>query len=614
MRTLLTVIAVAALSSMPAFGATPAQILDANHVASGGNAWSDNAAVRLEYDYAGQGMVGTAGGSADLTDGRFEQDYLIGPLKGGNGFDGTHVWSKDNSGIVTMQEGGDAVQLAINTAYRNANLWWTDNRGGADIKSAGVKRESNASYDVLTVTPKNGLAFDAWFDSRTHLLFRIAERQGGLLVTTSLTNYRAFDRTMQPVDSVSSTGDAKYDTHLTLKKVVFFAKSDNTIYAAPASNSIADFAIAGGAHSVTFPFDLISNHIHTQVMINGKGPYNFVVDTGGVNVVTPEVATELGIKIVGETEVHGAGESTMTTGFSHVDEISLGGASVRNQIFAAFALDSLYPSTGTHMQGMVGYEVFRRFVSRIDYGARTMTLIDAKTFDPSDAGTPVKIAFNANAVTVEGSYDGIPGTFQIDTGSRSSLTLVTPFVAANHIGANAHGVDAVDGWGVGGPSRSHVIRGGILKIGTAAQVDRPVTGMGLDKGGALADPSLAGNIGGGILKRFVVTFDYGHATMYLKPVAGPIEDLDTYDRAGTWFNIEPQGFKVVAVTTGGPADVAGLKEGDVITAIDGQLVSTETLPDARKKLRNDPPGTQVTLALERSGKPLEIKLTLRDQI
>lgn len=281
----------------------------------------------------------------------------------------------------------------------------------------------------------------------------------------------------------------------------------------------------------------------------------------------------------------------------------------------AYALDSLYPSSGTHMQGMVGYEVFRRFVTRIDYGAKTVTLIDPKFFDPAGAGAPIKIAFNGNAAIVEGSYDGIPGKFQIDTGARSALTLDAPFVAAHNLRASAAGgVDAVDGWGVGGPSRSHMVRGGILKIGSSIEVDHPVTGMAADTAGAMADPTLAANIGGGILKRFIVTFDYGHSVMYLKPVAGRVDDLDTYDRAGTWFNVAPEGYNVVAVTAGGPAAVAGLKEGDVITAIDGKPVSGIALPDARQRFRDDPVGTAVTLSVLRSGKPVEIKLTLRDQI
>lgn len=613
MRTLLAAVAFTALSSMSAFAATPAEILDANHAATGGSAWDDKVGVQYQYDYSGQGLTGTAGGTSDLKDGRFEQDFVIGPQKGTNGYDGSHVWAKDNSGIVTLQEGGDAVPLAVNNAYRNANLWWKADRGGADIKSAGQKTERGATYDVLTITPKNGAVFDAWFDSKTHLLYRIAEAQGGVMTTTTMTDYRSYDGTLQPATIITSTGDAKYDSHLSLKQFVFLPKSDPAAYAVPAS-AAADFSIANGAHSVTFPFDLLGNHIHAHVMINGKGPYYFIFDTGGVNILTPELAHELGAKIEGESEVRGAGEGTGTSGLTHVDQVDLGGAVIKDQLFATYALDSLYPSGGVHMQGMIGYEVFRRFVTRVDYGARTITLIDPKSFDPADAGTPIKIAFNGNAATIQGSYNGIPAKWQIDTGARSALTLDGPFVAANHLGDGAKSVTAVDGWGVGGASRARVMRGGVLMLGSSIEVDHPVTGMGTDKAGAFADPSLSGNVGGGILKSFVVTFDYGHSTMYLKPVTGPVADLDSYDRSGTWFNVEPEGFKVIDVTAGGPAETAGLKAGDVISAIDGKAVGGLSLPDIRERLRNDPVGTVVDFSVQRDGKPLEIRVTLKDQI
>jgi membrane-associated protease RseP (regulator of RpoE activity) len=151
----------------------------------------------------------------------------------------------------------------------------------------------------------------------------------------------------------------------------------------------------------------------------------------------------------------------------------------------------------------------------------------------------------------------------------------------------------------------------IVDTGGVTMAEHPVVGLSLDKGGSFADPSLSGNIGGGILKRFVVTFDYGHNTMYLKPVAGPVADLDSYDRAGMWFNVTPEGFKVISVTDGSPAAQAGIRPDDVITAIDGAPVSGLKLPDVRARLRNDAPGTQVKLHLA-SGKDMTV--TLKDQI
>ena len=45
------------------------------------------------------------------------------------------------------------------------------------------------------------------------------------------------------------------------------------------------------------------------------------------------------------------------------------------------ALDSMENIEGVQMPGMIGFETFRRFVTRIDYGNKTITLINPKDFD-----------------------------------------------------------------------------------------------------------------------------------------------------------------------------------------------------------------------------------------
>src|SRR5512142_3147305 len=108
MRTVALAAFTAALLSTSAFAATPDEILAANRAATGGDAWN-KAAVVTTFDYVGNGLTGKAYAVADLKTGAFEQHYAIGPQTGANGYDGTHVWTKDNAGIVTLQEAADAV-------------------------------------------------------------------------------------------------------------------------------------------------------------------------------------------------------------------------------------------------------------------------------------------------------------------------------------------------------------------------------------------------------------------------------------------------------------------------------------------------------------------------
>jgi S1-C subfamily serine protease len=132
--------------------------------------------------------------------------------------------------------------------------------------------------------------------------------------------------------------------------------------------------------------------------------------------------------------------------------------------------------------------------------------------------------------------------------------------------------------------------------------------------GADADPSQSGNIGGGILKRFVVTLDYGHNTMYLKPVTQAVSDLDSFDRSGLWINRNAGGYTVVDVTKGGPSDEAGLKVGDAIVAVDGKPATSIPLYETRARLRNDAPGTVVKFTVKRGGETKDVSVTLKDLI
>ncbi len=592
-----------------------AEILSANKAASGGSAWESKITLSTDADYSGQGMTGTTHTLVDLKSGRSEADFKIGPASGANGFDGTNAWQKDTSGTITLQQGGDAIALAINDAYRSSAKWWLADHDGAQIVSNGEKTETGVTYDVLTVTPKGGKAFDAWFSTKTHLLAKTVEQQGSQTVIVTVSDYRSVDGVMLPFLTVIDTGvGAKYLQTVAVTKAQFLGAQPDSAYAPP-KLTVTDFSIAGGAAQTQIPIQILNNHLYGEAKVNGKGPYVFIFDTGGAAIVTPPVAKNLGLKMEGTLPLTGAGEGVMEGGFTHVDQLDIGGATVKNQLFVVMPLDSLSTVEGIPMPGMVGYEVFRRFVTRVDYGAKTITLIDPKHFDPSQAGTPVKFVFNEHIPEVTGTFEGLPAKFDIDTGSRSELTLTKPFAEQNGLRAkHPKGVDAVDGWGVGGPSRGYITRGASMTLGSV-EVDNVVTSFATQSKGAFSGNDYSGNVGGGILKRFVVTFDYNNQIMYLKPLAGPVADTGTFDRAGLWFNQSPKGFDVVSITPGGPADAATLAIGDVIIAVDGVSTKNIHIYELRERLRNTPPGTAVNfMVTNSSGKKRTVRIVLRDLI
>jgi aspartyl protease len=222
-----------------------------------------------------------------------------------------------------------------------------------------------------------------------------------------------------------------------------------------------------------------------------KAPYFFLFDTGGINVITPALATTLNLEIEGSIPEFGFGAGVMEGSFTRAAEIQIGDAVVKNQIFTVLPLDRLAPIEGAPMPGLVGYEVFRRFVVRIDYGCETITLIDSKHFNPADAGTPVTFTFHDHILEVIGTFDGYAEKYNIDTGLRSELILATSFVEQHGLRArHPKGVDAMNGWGVGGPTRAYVTRGTEMTMGQI-MMDNVVTNMSTQDRGDLSGLSVA---------------------------------------------------------------------------------------------------------------------------
>jgi S1-C subfamily serine protease len=68
------------------------------------------------------------------------------------------------------------------------------------------------------------------------------------------------------------------------------------------------------------------------------------------------------------------------------------------------------------------------------------------------------------------------------------------------------------------------------------------------------------------------------------------------------------GVRITQVVSGSPADDAGLKKDDVITAVDGR--SVKSVDDVRSALENKSPGDRVTFSVRRDGQEEEVTVIL----
>jgi hypothetical protein len=268
---------------------------------------------------------------------------------------------------------------------------------------------------------------------------------------------------------------------------------------------------------------------------------------------------------------------------------------------------------GPPIKAVIGYEILKRLVTVIDYAGHRITFMNPAGFQPSAQAQAVKFKFNEHIPTIQAAIDGIVGDFEIDTGAWSSLILMGPFSAAHRLAEKYQATRRViAGDGVGGQSRALLLRPETLQIGTF-EIRQPVGEMLLDKQGVAADPRLAGNIGGGILHRFTLTFDYPHQLLYLEPNAD-FAEADVYDRSGLWLTRDgADAFSVKDVVADSPAARAGLTVGDRIIAIDGIKASGLGMTALRQRLRGVP-GTPVRLTVRGLIGSHEVAITLADLI
>ena len=589
---------------------THLDVLPLAKVASGGAAWDAVRTIHSKVRVETGGMTGTAESWDDVRTGRFVDTYQFGPMNGAEGFDGTKRWAQDGSGTVTLSDSGDAREGSANEAYRRSLSYWYPDRRQATLEEGGERRDGERTFHAVRITPAGGRPFEMWIDTATFLIDRTIEQAAKEIRTTTFSDYREVGGLKLPFRLHVTNGEARFDQVVVYESYEINPEVSAARFEVPQVRT-DDFSIAGGATSTTIPFELINNHIYIDARVNDR-TLRVMLDTGGVNILTPATAEAMGLKADGSFQARGTGEKTESFGLTRVQEVQVGGATVRDQMFYVLPFRDLEKVEGVPLYGLLGFEVFKRFVVRIDYTGRQVTLTLPDAFKAPAGATVVPFTFDEMTPQVEGKLDGIPGKFTIDTGSRASLSVSRPFAEKHRLSEKpGKKIEALAGWGVGGGGRGLVTRAGLLELGDV-RVPAPVSSIALQQRGSLTDPYLAGNVGGGILRRFTVTFDYGRQKIYFEPNAAHAQE-DVWDRSGLWINRSDEGYRIEDVVAESPAAAAGLKVGDLILTVNGRKAAELPLAEAREILKSAP-GTRMRLQVRSGEAAREVEVVLREMV
>lgn len=284
-------------------------------------------------------------------------------------------------------------------------------------------------------------------------------------------------------------------------------------------------------HEVRFTLAGRDPLILVPVHVNGRGPYEFILDTGaGHSCVSPELAAALALPPGESKKGHGSG-GTLTVSLTKLESLAIGEARVDD--VPAAVTDEVHrigQAIGASVAGVIGHHVLRGFRVTVDYGTYSLRLETAHvTADAREADVTVPLAI-PNAArpiqVVQATVDGAgPFPFILDTGAS---TCVVSQDLARRLELVTQPMSALTG--AGGTSTAAAARLRSLALDGAEVSDVPVAVVDfLDRLSGLIGTPLEGIVGYHFLRRFRVTIDYPAGTLRLRRIAGNDDAPGTFD-------------------------------------------------------------------------------------
>lgn len=563
--------------------------------------------VRLSMD------TGNLHGSLEIwqnSRGQHKTQLVLGAFQQTTVFDGSQGWQLDQTGKVRSL-GGTELEDEVTAAYFASNAQFFPERWPGQIELLG----EDAQFYKLRIAPKGGKVVTVYLDKQTGLPAKEERQQQDRTATFSYSEWRDHDGIKFWTRGRQSTGDPKFDTVLVTEKLEWNPELAADLFGKPPT-AAPDFQFLSG-QSARIPFELSSNHIYVEVRINRSPPLWMIFDSGAeATVIDRARAQALGLRMEGALESRGAGEESVETGIVDNAVIVLPGVTMTPRPVAAVPLGPLQPIEGRAIDGILGYDVISSFVVEIDYAARKIILHDPRTYRYSGNGDVVPFIFEGNLPKITASLalpngKSLSAKLLVDTGARMALNLYSPFITSNRLLDKVPGtIDAPFGFGLGGQTKQRVGRLAALKIG-AITLERPVASFSLETKGGEANPDDAGLMGGEVLRRFRVVFDYGQQKIILEPNSSLREPFE-FDMSGLQLVAEASDFRtfrVNRVIANSPAAQVGLQIGDVITSIEGRPAAQLTLEEVRRLFRQ--PDREYRLEVKRGGQVIPVKLKTR---
>jgi hypothetical protein len=559
-----------ASAALPAHAAADAaaQALVDRHVAwRGGAAFEAVTSVHESGVAEAAQLKGPVERSFDRS-GREWETSDLGGFTGAQAVTADRAWQMDQGVLEPLadaraREARRGALLEIGEALRGG--------GGATLERRPDEQRDGRTWSVVRVGFGDADTYDVFIDPKTGELLGWRATVDRKPRFERFGDWRVVDGVRMPFLAEVLNANPGENVVLRLEKVELNRPLAEELFQPPKSMKLATFA-GGGVETAPIPFDFYNgNRLYIPAEVNGH-PVKVLLDSGAdATVLDTAFAKELGVKAEGKAVGSGTG-GDMDFALARDVTVKIGSMTLKAPMAAIIDLSDVSKRLGLPMPSILGADVFKQLIVDIDFGRRTIAFHEPDSFKIPAGAVSVPLLPQPAGRSVPASIEGGPEVqVDFDLGNGSPL-LVFPAYWQPHNMLSDRKVSSRLGGAVGGSREEKLAT--VKSLTFAGHTFRDIPAQFSLPGVQSVDNNhVVANVGMPIYSRFRVMTDYPHNRLYLIPNAEGLDAPFRKDRAGLNTVFEGDHLRVVFVAPGSPAEAAGWKVGDQVTAVDGQAVA-----------------------------------------
>ncbi|MGV3527960.1 MAG: aspartyl protease family protein [Flavisolibacter sp.] len=336
---------------------------------------------------------------------------------------------------------------------------------------------------------------------------------------------------------------------------------------------------------------------------------NFILDTGSGGISLDSTTVEyFGLKPEPSNRtIRGIG-GIKPVSFLYNRTLHLEGITIDSLNFHVNNYDILTAVYGEKIDGIIGYAVFSRFIIKLDYDESKIEFWTQGNIKYPRGGHMLRPSIGSTLPVTNGRIRDnriISSRFLFDIGAGLNLMLSTEFVNDSSFLKKNKKMFEKEAEGLGGKIDLHVTVIREVKVGPYRFRNVPVEIFD-DTYNVTSYPTLGGLIGNDLLRRFNVTFNYRRREFHLVPNKHYGDPFD-YSYSGVTLYYINGSIIVGNISKGSPAEQAGLKEGDVVLAINNNFNQSMTVYKSALQVA----GQNIKMIVLREGQLLEFRFKVK---